>query len=78
MWWGRNRRRRSPGIPSLVERLKALEDATDRPSTPMSAVGQAVHTNVAAGSSLMHWFSLGFAFACIAGLVALIASLAAA
>jgi hypothetical protein len=44
MWWGRNRRRKSQGIRSLVERLKALEDATDRPSSTMSAVGQAVHT----------------------------------
>jgi hypothetical protein len=78
MWWGRNRRRKSPGICSLVERLKALEDATDRPSSNMSAVSQAVHTNVAAGRSLIHWFSLGFAFACIAGVIALVASLAAA
>jgi hypothetical protein len=78
MWWGRNRRRKTLGIRSLVERLKALEDATDRPSSAMSAVGQAVHTNVTAGRLLIRWFSLGFAFACIAGVIALVASLAAA
>jgi hypothetical protein len=56
-----------------AERLKALEH-TDIPSATVTA-GPAVPTLVAAdrSRSLIRWFSIGFACACIAGSIALLA-----
>jgi hypothetical protein len=72
--WRRRRRGEKSEIRSLVERLKALEH-TDLPS-PAAAAGPAVPTSIAAGRSrsLIRWFSIGFACACIAGGIALLAA----
>ena len=71
--WRRSRRGEKWEIRSLVERLKALEH-TDLP-IPTSTASRAVPTSVAADRSrtLIHWFSIGFACACIAGGIALLA-----
>src|SRR5262245_7641801 len=61
MWWGRSLRRQRSQTISLVKRLKALEA-----STP---VGDA------RSPSLLGWFTVGFACACIAGGLALMALL---
>jgi hypothetical protein len=72
--WRKSKRGENSEIRSLVERLKALEH-TDFPSPAVTAA-PAVPTCVAAGRSrsLMRWFSIGFACACIAGGIALLAA----
>jgi hypothetical protein len=72
--WRRSRRGEKWEIRSLVERLKALEH-TDLPS-PAATTGPVVPTSVAAGRSrsLIRWFSIGFACACVAGGIALLAA----
>jgi hypothetical protein len=69
VWWRRSRRGEKWEIRSLVERLKALEH-TDLP-IPTSTASRAVAADRA--RTLIHWFSIGFACACIAGGIALLA-----
>jgi hypothetical protein len=60
---------------TLVERLKALED-NDLPS-PVATVTPRIPASIPAESSrrLVRWFSVGFACACIAGGIALLAEM---
>ena len=66
-------RKSRPGVKweirSLVERLKAFEH-TDLP-IPTSTASRAVAAD--RSRTLIHWFSIGFACACIAGGIALLA-----
>ena len=59
MWWGRSNRRERSQPSSLLERLKALEAST-------------TFGHVRA-PGLLGWFTIGFACACIAGGLALMA-----
>src|SRR6516225_12185873 len=61
MWWGRSNRRERSQPSSLLERLKALEAST-------------TFGHVRA-PGLVGWFTVGFACACIAGGLALLALL---
>ena len=67
--WRRSRRGEKSQIRTLVERLKALEH-TDLP-IPTSTASRAVAAD--RSRTLIHWFSIGFACACIAGGIALLA-----
>jgi len=71
----RNRRKEKWEMRALVERLRALED-TDLPSS-IGTVTPAIPTSIPADRPrrLVHWFSVGFACACIAGGIALLAEL---
>ena len=70
----RNRRGQGSQIRSLVERLKALEDSDF--FSPVATAEPVIPTVVAAGRSwgVICWFSMGFACACIAGGIALLAA----
>ena len=67
--WTKSRRREKWEIRSLVERLKALEH-TDFPISTLTA-SRAVPSSVDRSRTLIHWFSIGFACACIAGGIAM-------
>jgi hypothetical protein len=73
--WSRRRRKESWEMRSLLERVKAPEH-TDLPSpvvivTPPRSIR--IRTNRSRG--LIHWFSVGFACACIAGAIVLFAEI---
>jgi hypothetical protein len=71
----RNRRAGKSEMRSLVERLKALEH-TDLPS-PIVTANSTISTSIPFNSSrsLIRWFGVGFACACIAGGIALLAEM---
>ena len=75
MWLKRRTRGDKWEMRSLMERLNALEH-TDF-SSPIGTESQTLPTSMPADRSrrLIRWFSVGFACACIAGGIALIAAM---
>jgi hypothetical protein len=71
----RNRRKERWEMRSLLERVKAPEHA-DLPS-PVVIVTPPIPISIPTNRSrgLIHWFSVGFACACIAGAIALFAEM---
>src|SRR6516165_9933911 len=76
MSWGRNRRRGSPDIASLIESVQALHN-TDDFLDPIEQIDVAAPEVVVSGRSpgLIRWFTAGFACAFVVGGIALIALL---
>jgi hypothetical protein len=75
VWLKRSRRGEKWEMRSLMERLEALEH-TDF-SSPIATASETLPPSIAADRSrrLIRWFSVGFACACIAGGIALIAEM---
>lgn len=75
MWLRRRRREEKWEVRSLVERLNALEqeDFSDSVLTTSPAIPTTLPADWS--RSLIRWFSVGFACACIAGGIALIAEM---
>src|SRR5262249_7414754 len=75
VWWKRSRRGEKWEMRSLMERLKALEH-TDF-SNPIATASPTIPASIPAERSrvLLRWFSVGFACACIAGGIALLAEM---
>src|SRR5215475_13343107 len=75
VWWRRSRRGQKWEVRSLLERLNALEH-TDF-SSPVETASPTIPTSIPAdfSRSLIHWFSVGFVCACLAGGIALLAQM---
>jgi hypothetical protein len=75
VWLWKRRRGEKWEMRSLMERLNALEN-TDLLS-PVVTASPTVPTSIPAdwSRSLIHWFSVGFVCACIAGGIALLAEM---